>query len=235
MIQLSKSDYTTYLKHPAWLWIKKHAKTILPPIDPATQAIFDTGHEFEQYAEALFPGGVTLGFNDFDEYLSLPERTTQALDEGMHTIFQGRFEHEQLTFICDVIQVVEGKEVDLIEIKSSTSAKPEHIVDLAFQMVVLEKCGYTVREISVIHVNNQYVRSGAIDPKSITAKTDVTESVKAARDFTLQKIDEALQVMALTECPDVSPLSADSKSFGEWLDIYKHMCHTPHILNTLSS
>lgn len=211
MIQLSKSDYTTYLKHPAWLWIKKHAKTILPPIDPATQAIFDTGHEFEQYAEALFPGGVTLGFNDYDEYLSLPERTTQALDEGMHTIFQGRFEHEQLTFICDVIQVVEGKEVDLIEIKSSTSAKPEHIVDLAFQMVVLEKCGYTVREISVIHVNNQYVRSGAIDPKSITAKTDVTESVKAARDFTLQKIDEALQVMALTECPDVSPLNADSK------------------------
>lgn len=222
-MQLSKSDYTAYLKHPAWLWMKKHAKTLLPPIDPATQAIFDTGHEFEQYAEALFPGGVTLGFNDYDEYLTLPERTTQALDEGALTIFQGRFEHEQLTFICDVIQVVEGKEVDLIEIKSSTSAKPEHTVDLAFQMVVLEKCGYKVRNISVIHVNNQYVRNGAIDAKSITAKTDVTENVKAARDFTLQKIDEALQVMALNECPDASPLYADSKSFGEWLSIYKHL------------
>jgi len=64
LMQLSKSDYVTYLKHPAWLWIKKHAKTILPAIDPATQAIFDTGHEFEQYAEALFPGGVTLGRAD---------------------------------------------------------------------------------------------------------------------------------------------------------------------------
>lgn len=222
-MQLSKSDYTTYLKNPAWLWIKKHAKTILPPIDPATQAIFDTGHEFEQYAEALFPGGVTLGFNDYDEYVSLPERTNQALEEGVLTIFQGRFEHEQLTFICDVIQVVEGKEVDLIEIKSSTSAKPEHIVDLAFQMVVLEKCGFTVREISVIHVNNQYVRNGAIDARSITAKTDVTESVKAARDFTLQKIDEALETMALSECPDISPIYADSKSFGEWIEIYKHL------------
>lgn len=222
-MQLSKSDYTTYLKHPAWLWIKKHAKTILPPIDPATQAIFDTGHEFEQYAEALFPGGVTLGFSDYDEYLSLPERTTQALDEGINTIFQGRFEHEQLTFICDVIQVVGNKEVDLIEIKSSTSAKPEHIVDLAFQMVVLEKCGYSVRSISVIHVNNQYVRNGDIDPKEITARSDVTEDVKAARDFTLAKIDEALETMALSECPDVSPLYADSKSFGEWLEIYKHL------------
>ena len=222
-MQLSKSDYITYLKHPAWLWIKKHAKTILPPIDPATQAIFDTGHEFEQYAEALFPGGVTLGFKDYEEYLTLPERTARALDEGVLTIFQGRFEHEQLTFICDVIQVVDGKEVDLIEIKSSTSAKPEHIIDLAFQMTVLEKCGYSVRNISVIHVNNQYVRNGAIDPKQITARTDVTESVKAAREFTLQKVEEALQTMALTECPDVSPLYADSKSFREWLDIYKHM------------
>ncbi len=220
---LSKSDYMTFLKHPAWLWIKKHAKNILPPIDPATQAIFDTGHDFEQYAEALFPGGVTLGFNDYDEYLTLPERTTQALDEGLHTIFQGRFEHEQLTFICDVIQVVGHKEVDLIEIKSSTSAKPEHVVDLAFQMVVLEKCGFSVRNIYVIHVNNQFVRAGAIDPELITARTDVTESVKLVKDSTLDNIEKALQVMALTECPDTSPLYADTKFFGEWLEIYKHL------------
>jgi len=222
-VQLSKSDYVAYLKHPAWLWIKKHAKAMLPAIDPGTQAIFDTGHEFEQYAEALYPDGATLGFNDYDEYLSLPSRTMRALKEGEKAIFQGRFEYEQLTFICDIIQVTGDKEVDLIEIKSSTSAKPEHIVDLAFQMVVLEKCGYSVRNISVIHVNNQYVRNGAIDPKSITAKTDVTESVKAARDFTLQKIDEALQVMALNECPDTSPLLASTAYFREWLGIYKHM------------
>lgn len=222
-MQLSKSDYLNYIKHPAWLWMKKHAKTLLPPIDAATQAIFDTGHEFEQYAEALFPGGVTLGFSDYDEYLSLPERTTQALDEGIHTIFQGRFEYEQLTFICDVIQVVGYKEVDLIEIKSSTSAKPEHVVDLAFQMVVLEKCGYSVRNISVIHVNNQYVRNGKINAKEITARSDVTEDIIAARDFTLTKIDEALDTMALSECPDVSPLYADSKSFAEWLQIYKRL------------
>ena len=222
-MQLSKSDYVAYLKHPAWLWLKKHAKTLLPPIDPATQAIFDTGHAFEQYAEALFPSGVTLGFSDYDEYLSLPERTTQALDEGVHTIFQGRFEHEQLTFICDVIQVVGNKEVDLIEIKSSTSAKPEHIVDLAFQMVVLGKCGFTVRNISVIHVNNQYVFNGAIDPEQLTAITDVTEDVKIKRDYTLEKIEDALQVVALSECPDASPIYADSKYFGEWLEIYKHL------------
>ncbi len=222
-MMLSKSDYMLYLKHPAWLWIKKHAKTLLPAIDPSTQAIFDTGHEFEQYAEALFPNGITLGFSDYDEYLSLPERTTQALTEGASTIFQGRFEHEQLTFICDIIQVVGHKELDLFEIKSSTSAKPEHITDLAFQLFVLEKCGYIVRNIAVVHVNNQYTRDGSIDPKQITAKTDVTEAVKAQKELTEIKINEALQTVSLTECPDISPLYAEPKFFGEWLEIYKHM------------
>lgn len=220
---LSKSDYTTYLKHPAWLWIKKHAKTLLPPVDPATQAIFDTGHEFEQYAEALFPGGVRLGFDDYDEYQSLPERTMRALDDGASVIFQGRFEHADLTFICDVIEVIESRTVDLYEIKSSTSAKPEHIDDLAFQMVVLEQCGFSVRNIAVLHVNNSYVRHGAIDPSLITATTDVTAEVKAAKEYTLQKIDEARAVVALPDCPDASPIYADPRFFKEWLQIYKHM------------
>ena len=222
-MQLSKTDYTTYLKHPAWLWLRKHDKQKLPPIDPALQAIFDTGHEFEQYAETQFPDGITIGFDSYNQYRTLPARTTAALESGAKTIFQGRFEAERLTFICDVIQVVGQDEVDLFEIKSSTSAKPEHIVDLAFQMVVLEKCGFKVRNIAVIHVDNQYVRNGKVDPAGITATTDVTESVKTKRDFTLEKIDEALKVMALNECPDKSLLLADSSHFKEWLEIYKYI------------
>lgn len=220
---ISKSDYMLNLRHPAWLWLKKHAKNLLPAIDPTTQAIFDTGHSFEQYAESLYPGGVTLGFSNYDEYLSLPTRTSFAIESSESTIFQGRFEHGQLTFICDIVQIVGDNEVDLIEIKSSTSAKPEHITDLAFQMVVLEKCGYSVRNVSVIHVNNQYVRSGPIDPKQITAKTDVTTEVKDACQLTLTKIDEALETVALSECPDTSPLLADKAAFGEWLTIYKRL------------
>ena len=64
-MQLSKSDYMPFLRHPAWLWLKKHAKHLLPPVDPALQARFDEGHAFEPYAEALFPDLVRLGFSDF--------------------------------------------------------------------------------------------------------------------------------------------------------------------------
>ncbi len=116
-MQLSKSDYMLFLKHPAWLWLKKHDKDKLGEISDNTQAVFDAGNLFESYAEQLFTGGVRLGFGNYDEYLTLPERTSKALEAGAKTIFQGRFVHDQLTFICDVIQVVDDKTVDLVEIK----------------------------------------------------------------------------------------------------------------------
>lgn len=218
---LSKSEYMMFLKHPAWLWLKKHDPKKLPPVDDATQAIFDTGHDFEQYAEHLFPDGVRLGFSNYEEYKSLPKRTQKALEDGAKTIFQGRFEHEQLTFICDIVQVVGNKIVYLVEIKSSTSAKPEHEFDLAFQTVVLEGCGYTVRNISVIHVNNQYARKGDIDPNMITAVTDITEKVKAKLEITREYIAEALKVVNSDKIPDISPRHARLGTFPEWLNIYR--------------
>ena len=58
---LSKSDYMLYLRHPAWLWLKKRDKDKLPPVAADTQAMFDTGNLFEDYAEELFPDAVRLG------------------------------------------------------------------------------------------------------------------------------------------------------------------------------
>jgi hypothetical protein len=218
-VQISKSDYVLFLKHPAWLWLKKHDKNKLPPTDDNTQAIFDAGNLFERYAEQLFPNGVRLGFNDHDEYLDLPTRTTKALNDGAKKIFQERFEHAQLTFICDVIVVVGDRVVDLYEIKSSTRVKPEHEFDLSFQMVVLEACGYKVNKIAVIHVNSGYVRSGKINATQITTVSDITEKVKVKREETKANIEKALQVIASPKIPDISPSLARGSSFGEWLDI----------------
>ena len=212
-----------FLKHPAWLWLKKHDKTKLPPIDDNTQAIFDAGNMFEAYAEKLFPDGFRLGFDNYQEYLTLPQATAKAIADGNKTLFQARFEADDITCICDVVQFVDDKTLDLFEIKSSTKAKPEHEVDLAFQMVVLERAGYSVRNISVVHVNNQYVRSGAIDAKQLTGSTDVTEAVRRLEDFTNQKIAEAAEMLESGSHPDFSPTLAEKSAFGEWLEIYKHL------------
>ena len=94
---------------------------------------------------------------------------------------------------------------------------------LAFQMVVLEACGFAVRNISVIHVNNQYVREGIVDPIKITSTTDITDAVKAKRTETLSNIDAALAMLNSGTHPSLSPSLASADGFVEWLEIYKHL------------
>ena len=40
-----------YLKHPAWLWIKKNRRELIPPVDENLQARFDQGHEFINWSD----------------------------------------------------------------------------------------------------------------------------------------------------------------------------------------
>jgi len=216
-----------FLKHPAWAWLKKHNKKILPETPPELQRRFDEGNLFETYAEQLFPDGVRLGFSNYNEYLSLPERTLQELQNGTGTIFQGRFEADNLTCIIDVLQRVEGDTYDLFEIKASTKAKEEHFHDLAFQTIVLEGSGLSIRNIAVVHVNNEYVRDGEIDIKELTGVSDITEEVREKIEVTKENIEKALKTIALPSMPDPSPKHVRLSAFKEWMEIYSILNGAP--------
>lgn len=220
-MQLSKSEYMIFLKHPAWVWLKKHKKSALPPPDAALQALFDSGHAFEAYAEQRFPDAVKLGFDNYNEYLTLPERTQKAIADGAETIFQGRFEANDTTCIIDVLQKVGDKLFDLFEIKASTSVKTDHIPDLAFQCNVLEGAGLKIRNTGVIHVNRAYVRQGEIDIDALSKVSDVTEAVSDRRSQTAAETEQALKAIQAPDMPDLSPRNADQSDLQEWLEIFE--------------
>lgn len=226
-MQLSKSEYMMYLKHPVWVWLKKHDKKKLPEIGANQQAMFDAGHDFEQYAEALFEDGVTLGFDSYDEYLSLPPRTQEALNSDVSTIFQGRIEAKNCTFIFDILHRVSEDEFDLYEIKSSTKVKEDHYYDLAFQLHVAQLAGLNIRSIYVIHVNNNYVRSGEVKPKAITVTEEVSDRVRLLQDETEQNIAAAWDVIGQAAMPDPSPRYAGLSGFRDYMEIYSNLKNIP--------
>ncbi|MEX2014179.1 MAG: DUF2779 domain-containing protein [Parcubacteria group bacterium] len=223
---ISKSEFMMFLKHPAWLWLKKFAKDKLPIPDEGLQALFDEGTLFEEYAEKLFPEAVKLGYKnggDFSgtKYYALPEETTKEIKNGTEVIMQGRFEAGNITSIFDVLEKAGDKTYNLYEIKSSTSVKPEHISDLAFQTIVLEKAGLSVKNAYVLHVNNKYVRNGTIEPTKISAKSDVTEEVRENLEETRENIAQAFKILEQKEMPDISPrhLKQGGDTLAEWLAI----------------
>lgn len=235
---ISKSEYIMFLKHPAWLWLKKHDKSKLPQPDAQLQAMFDAGHLFEEYAEKLFPEAIKLGFQTYEDYLNLPFKTQQILENGTKTIFQGRLEINNVTCIFDVLDKVGDNEYDLVEIKSSTSAKVEHEYDLAFQLHVLEAAGLKIRNIKVLHVNRDFVRNGEIGHKELIATTDITQNVRALEAETKQNIKKAFEVIESSEMPSMSPRYAGLGALGEWLEIYKSIngeLGSHHIYNIASA
>jgi len=225
-MDLSKSDYMLFLKHPAWLWLKKHQKNLLPPIDDNTQAMFDNGHLFEEYAEKIFEGRVLkLGFdmsipNDYDNLL---HKTEEALKKPPQFLLQARFKVGRLTCICDVIEFVGDHQINLYEIKSSTKVKTEHHYDLAFQVEVLEQIGLEIKQIFVVYVNNRYVRQGAIDISQLVVKSEVTDQVNHLKKITTHQIEKALKVMDSYQRPDLSPTHCRLNSFQEWMKIYQNI------------
>src|SRR3989344_3425798 len=155
---ISKSEFMMFLKHPAWLWLKKHDKSKLPVPDEELQARFDEGTLFEEYAEKLFHDAVKLGYKtdgvfSGTKYYALPLDTKKLLEKNTRVILQGRLEVDlpampahagqagNITSIFDVLERAGDNTYNLYEIKSSTGVKPEHIPDLAFQATVLEKSG----------------------------------------------------------------------------------------------
>jgi hypothetical protein len=219
-ILLSKSDYMDFLRHPALLWLKKHNPKKIPNLDVAIMQRMASGYAFEEYAERLFPEAIKIGFNSSEDYRPMLEQTALAWKNGANCVAQGMYKSGELTCITDVLEAT-GDGFTLTEIKSSNSAKPEHVTDLAFQRLVLEASGYEIQKCQVMHANPDYERAGDIDPKVLTKITDVTDQVEKILSKTKENAASAVRVINLDSIPDVDPLLAAPSAFSDWLEIRK--------------
>lgn len=208
-----------FLKHPAWLWIKKHRRELIPPLDENLQSRFDQGHDFERYVESIFCDLTKLGFHDYGSYQALAETTKKTWESGAVTVAQGRYEFNEITCIVDLLSKRDDGSYNLIEIKSSTSKKQEHIFDLAFQFVVLEGAGYKISKCELALVNKDYVLKGDIEVENLIKFVDVTANVLEKIESTKQRIDAALATIKQSQMPSPSPELARLGSYSEWLQI----------------
>lgn len=151
----------------------KQRKDLAPEVDDALQHIFDEGNRIDELAKQLFPGGVDVdgfGFQAADD-------TKKAIESGATALYQPTFIAGDLQCRGDIL-VKNGDAWDLYEVKSSTKVKEEHIADAGFQVITMERAGLVINRIFIVHVNNQYVREGDIDPGGILTKTEVTREVR---------------------------------------------------------
>ena len=205
---LTKSKYLRGLESAAYLWLSVHEPDSLPDPDLQTQDIFDQGHAVGELAKSLFDG-LDLDNMDFMENIN---ETKKAIKQGK-TIFEAGVMVDRLYARVDVLKKLsEGWE--LIEVKASTKAKPYHHVDLAFQKHVLEKIGLNVVKVSVVHINNEYVRKGDVEADKLLNKTVVTEQVIEQQKGISERINTMLDIIDLPTCPEFNPANIPKSEYG---------------------
>lgn len=200
-MKLSKSLYTRGLQCQKSLWLKKHKKEVLTPPNSSAQAIFQNGNVVGDLACKLFSNGKTVPFKlGFEDMII---QTKLWINMGMKNIYEASFSYDDIFVAVDILEIVDAakKEVKIYEVKSSTEVKDVYLHDASIQYYVLNGLGYDVKQVNVIHINNNYVRGEELDINQLFCIVNITNEVLELQS----NIKNNLEIFRKTLSKDVEP------------------------------
>jgi hypothetical protein len=180
---ISKTTFLEFQMCPRNTWLKLHNPELLQQfkLSDFELHLLEQGNEVEVEARNRWPHGVLVRKTGDAACWE-----TERLLAAKKTIFQATFVVDGFIAKCDVLVSSDSGTWDIYEIKGTNSRKEgnedrDHISDLAFQSLVLERGGVKVGRMFIVHLNPEYVRRGKIDVQAMLVKADSTGEVQAKR------------------------------------------------------
>jgi len=188
---LSKSRFVAGWQCHKLLWLKVHEPLAEElQVDVVLQDRFDQGVQVGTLARGLFPGGVLIDLPHDDPWRV--EATRKAIDDGVPAVFEATFIEDRVYASIDVLErTADG--FTLIEVKSSSKVKDDHIPDAAIQTWVARKAGIEVRRVELMHLNTDFRHP---DIGDLFQRTDITAEVEAFQPRIPLMVEEQLAVLA---------------------------------------
>ena len=172
---LSKSRFMFGLQCHRQLWWRVH-EPASPELVPGTalKAVFHTGTRVGEAARGYVPGGVLIDLphTDYDGKLTA---TQKAVVSGATAIYEASFVADDVFVAVDIL-VREPCGWRVIEVKSTTSLKEQHLPDVAVQVHVLRRAGLIVTGSEVMVLNRACTYP---DLSDLFVRHDVTADVEA--------------------------------------------------------
>ena len=171
------------------------------PFSASQEALFSMGNSVGQWAQKRFAGGKDATPAYFYDFGPSIQKTQQWINAGEKVIYEAAFIAEEVLAALDLYIQKAGKRIAL-EVKSSTGLKDYHLEDAALQYWIMKHAGYAPDEFYLMHINNNYVREGEIDPKKLFTYVDITEKVKAKQEGIAEDIKTMKAVLLQAEIPE---------------------------------
>lgn len=170
-IHLSKSHYCRGVQCEKILWLEKYRPD--SSIN-GNDAVLEKGREVGELAKGLFGEYEDIPF-DIDLSVSI-EKTDELLKNKPNVITEASFSYENNFCSVDILKNdVDG--VEIYEVKSSTKIDDVYIDDVSYQYFVLSNLGLNVKKVSIVYINNEYIRGNELELDKLFKIEDVTFEV----------------------------------------------------------
>ncbi len=212
---LSKSTFIRGLKCHKSLHLNKHHKNLRDQLSEMQLAIFEQGSKVGELAQNLFPGGIDCTTQSFYDFSGALTRTKDLIKKGQKVIYEAAFQYKGVLAILDIL-VKDEEGWKAYEVKSSTSVSTTHIMDATIQTYVIQNSGVTLKDVSIVYINNQYYKQGELKLNELFSTESVHDHVLKQLSIIPNKIKELKNVLTKTEIPKIdigthctSPYSCD--------------------------
>ena len=159
---LSKSTFIRGLQCEKSLYLYKHHYKLKDPTPESLQAVFDQGTNIGVLAQELFHNGADASPENHFKMVESVGKTQYFISQGESIIYEATFLYNDVLAALDIL-VKDEEGWKAYEVKSSTKVSETYIKDAAIQYYTIINSGIDLKDISIVHINNQYTKDGELD------------------------------------------------------------------------
>jgi len=159
--RLSKSTFIRGLQCEKSLYLYKHHYKLKDPTPLSLQAVFDQGTNIGLLAQELFPNGVDASPENHFKMVESVGKTLNFITQGESIIYEATFQFNNVLAALDIL-VKDQEGWKAYEVKSSTKVSETYVKDAAIQYYTIANSGIDLKDISIVHINNEYVKEGEL-------------------------------------------------------------------------
>ena len=197
--RLSKSTFIRGLQCKKSLYLYKHHYNLKDPTPSSLQAVFDQGISIGLLAQELFPNGVDASPENHFKMVESVGKTLDFISQGHTIIYEATFLYDEVLAALDIL-VNDEDGWKAYEVKSSTKVSDTYVKDAAIQYYTIKNSGIDLKDISIVYINNQYVKNGEIDINELFMVESVYDQVL---EFLPRIPNEVRRLKDVIESPDI--------------------------------
>jgi hypothetical protein len=222
---LSKSTFLRGLQCTKSLYLHRYHPEFRDRADQHLLEIFRRGTDVGLVARDLYPGGLDASPETPLQYQKSVLYTRQLLSEDIEVLYEAAFQYDGVLCAIDIL-VSDGGSWRAYEVKSSTGISDTYIMDASLQYYVMMKSGLPLEDISLVYIDNQYVRRGELNVHSLFKIKSVLQEVHAHQEFVSNNIGKLKGVLKEKIIP---PVDIDEHCFTPYECDFKGYCwkHIP--------